>query len=52
MSDREVNEALLDRLGQDFEINKRTLARKATLLTWAYTFMLLTVVADGVGKLV
>jgi hypothetical protein len=52
ISDREAGEALLDRLGQDFEINKRTLGRKVTLLTWAYTFMFLAVLAEGVGKLI
>jgi hypothetical protein len=52
ISDHEATQTLLDRLGQDFEINKRTLARKVTLLTWAYTFTLLAVLADGVGKLV
>jgi hypothetical protein len=52
ISDREAFQALLDRLGQDFEINKRILARKATLLTCAYTFTLLAVITDGVGKLV
>ena len=52
ISDRETNEALLDRLEQDIEINKRTLARKARLLTWAYALMLLAVLAELVGKLI
>ena len=52
ISDHETNEALLDRLGQNFEINKRILGRKVTLLTWAYTFTLLAILTDGVGKLI
>ncbi len=48
----ETNEALLDRLEQDIEINKRTLARKAKLLTWAYALMLLAVLTELVGKLI
>ena len=52
ISDHEASEALLDRLEQDIEINKRTLARKAKLLTWAYALMLLAVLAELVGKLI
>jgi hypothetical protein len=51
ISDHEATQTLLDRLGQDFEINKRNLGRKATLLTSAYTFTLLALLAEGVGKL-
>ena len=51
ISDHEAYQALLDRFGQDFEVNKRALARKGTLLTGAYSLMLLAVIAEGVGKL-
>jgi hypothetical protein len=52
VSDREASEALLDRLEQEIEINKRTLARKAKLLTWAYALTLLAVLTELVGKLI
>jgi hypothetical protein len=52
IGDHEATQTLLNRLGQNFEINKRTLGRKVTLLTWAYTFTLLAILADGVGKLI
>ena len=52
ISDHEATQTLLDRLGQNFEINKRILGRKVTLLTWAYTFTLLAILTDGVGKLI
>jgi hypothetical protein len=52
ISDHEATQTLLDRLGQNFEINKRILGRKVTLLTWAYTFTLLAVLTELVGKLI